>query len=124
EDAGDERQGQDDDADRSQHTQDVIQPVGEDRLVRALEPDDDLEEVFEDVPDPLGRIGQIVEVDVEVLGQIALLGPLERTKDGALRADDRTEVDDLLLGVADVAHDLGGTAALEYVVLEAPQLAA
>ncbi len=96
----------------------------EDRLVRALETLDDLLEVLEHVPDALGGIGQVVEVDVEILGQIALLGALQGAEHGALRADDGAEVDDLLLDVAQLADDLGRPATLEDVVLQAPKLAA
>ena len=85
-------------------------------------PSDDLLEVLEHVPDPLGGVGQVVEVDLELLAHVALLGALERAEDGALRPDDRAEVDDLLLRVADVADDLLG-AAHEDVLLEVAELA-
>ena len=108
------------DAERGEHAQDVVDPVREHRLVRRLEALDDLLEVLEHVPDALGRVVDVVEVDVEVLGDVALRA-LEVLERGALRADDLAEVDDLLLGVRDVANDLRG-AALEDVLLDALEL--
>ena len=79
--------------------------------------------VLEHVPDPFGGIGDVVEVDVEVVGEVPLLGALEVPKDGAHWPHDPTEVDDLLLDLRQVAHDLGGST-LEDVVLELVQLGA
>ena len=105
EDRRDQRQRQHDHAERRQHAQDVVEAVREDRLVGRLEPLDDLLEVLEHVPDALGRVVDVVEVDVELAGHVAL-GALEVAQRGALRADDLAEVDDLLLGVGEVADDL------------------
>src|SRR5207302_10288103 len=55
--------------------------------------------------------------------QIDLLGPLQIAQDRTLRADDLAEVDDLLLGVREVANDLLG-AALEDLLLDAVELVA
>ena len=93
------------------------------RLVRRLERLHDLLVVLEHVPDPLGGVDDVVEVDVEVVGDVALLVALEVRERGALRADDLAEVDDLLLGVGDVAHDLGRLA-LEDLLLDALELVA
>ncbi len=97
------------------------------RLVRVLERLDDLLVVLEHVPDPLVRVADVVEVDLELLAlgrsQEALLGVLEVAKDGALRADHLAEVDDLLLDVRDVADDLLGRA-LEDLVLDRVELVA
>ena len=57
------------------------------------------------------------------MARIALLDLLEVAQDGALRADHLAEVDDLLLDVGDVAHDLL-RAALEDLVLERVELVA
>ena len=70
-----------------------------------LERLDDLLEVLEHVPDALGRVVDVVEVDLEVLGDVAA-GALEVLQRRALRPDDLAEVDDLLLDVGEVAHDL------------------
>ena len=121
-DARDERQRQDDDADRRQRLEDVVDAVREDRLVRRLEALDDLLEVLEHVPDALRRVVDVVEVDVQPLGDVALRA-LEVLQRGALRADDLAEVDDLLLDVGDVAHDLA-RAALPDLVLEHLELVA
>ena len=55
--------------------------------------------------------------------EVALLDLLEVAQDGPLRADHLAEVDDLLLDVGDVAHDLLG-APLEDLVLERVELVA
>ena len=122
-DRGDERQRQDDDADRGEDAEGVVQAVREDRLVGRLERLDDLLVVLEHVPGALGRVVDVVEVDLEVVGDVAL-GRLEVLQRRALRAHDAAEVDDLLLDVGDVAHDLRGALALEDVVLEALELVA
>src|ERR671914_1852861 len=112
---------EDDHAERGQHPQDLVHAVREHRLVRVLEGLHDLLEVLEHVPDPLGGVDDVVEVDLEVLGQVALLGALEVAQHRALRPDDLAEVDDLLLRVRDVAHDLLG-ATLEDVLLDPLEL--
>ena len=122
-DAREQSQRQHHDAEGGQHAQDLVDAVREDRLVRVLERLHDLLVVLEHVPDALGRVDDVVEVDLEVLGEVALLGALEVAQDGALRADDLAEVDDLLLRVGEVAHDLLGLA-LEDVLLEALELVA
>ena len=96
--------------------------VGQHGLVGALEALDDLLVVLEHVPDPLRRVVDVVEVDVEVLGDVAL-GALEVLQRRPLRADDLAEVDDLLLDVGDVADDLLG-APLEDRLLQALELVA
>ena len=93
------------------------------RLVRGLERLHDLLEVLQHVPHALGGVDDVVEVDVEVVGDVALLVALEVAERRALRADHLAEVDDLLLGVRDVAHDLG-RAALEDVLLDPLELVA
>jgi hypothetical protein len=93
----------------------------EHRLVRVLQGLDDLLVVLEDVPDALGGIDDVVEIDLHVVGQIALLGALEVAQHRALRPDHLAEVDDLLLGVRDVTNDLFG-APLEDVLLEVLEL--
>jgi hypothetical protein len=59
--------------------------VADRRLVGRLEALDDLLVVLEDVPDPLGGIADVVEVDLQVLGKVALLGAL---RSATLSADD------------------------------------
>ena len=122
-DARDQGQRQDHDAERGEHAQHLVDAVREHRFVGDLERLDDLLVVLEHVPDALGGVDDVVEVDLEVLGEVALLGPLEVAQHGALRPDDLAEVDDLLLRVGDVAHDLLG-AALEDVLLEPLELVA
>ena len=121
-DARDERQRQDDDADRRQRLEDVVDAMRQHRLVRRLQALDDLLEVLEHVPDALRRVVDVVEVDVQALGDVALRA-LEVLQRHALRADDLAEVDDLLLDVGDVAHDLA-RAALPDLVLQALELVA
>ena len=91
------------------------------RLVRRLERLDDFLVVVEDVPDALGGVDDVVEVEVELLGQEALDVALEHAQRRALRLDDLPVADDLLLDVRDVADDLLG-ASLEHVVLERVEL--
>src|SRR4051794_31629451 len=122
-DRGYERQRQDDDADRGEDAEGVVQAVREDRLVGRLERLDDLLVVLEHVPGALGRVVDVVEVDLEVVGDVAL-GRLEVLEGRALRAHHAAEVDDLLLDIGDVAHDLRRALALEDVVLEALELVA
>src|SRR5918997_642935 len=120
---GDQRQRQQHRADGREDPEDLVAAVGDDRLVGVLERLHDLLEVLEHVPDPLPRIVDVVEVDVEVVGDVAGLVALQVAEGGALRADDLAEVDDLLLDVGDVAHDVLGPA-LEDVLLDAVELVA
>ena len=77
-------------------------------LVRVLERLDDLLVVVEDVPDALGRVDDVVEVELELLRQEPLDVALEQPQGRALRLDDLAVADDLLLDVRDVADDLVG----------------
>jgi hypothetical protein len=52
--------------------------VRDDRFVRVLEPLDDLLVVVEEVPDPLAGIDDVVEVELELLGQEPLDVSLEQ----------------------------------------------
>ena len=61
----DQRQRQDDHAERRQHAEESFRRWREHRLVGGLEPLDDLLEVLEHVPDALRRVVDVVEVDVE-----------------------------------------------------------
>src|SRR5262249_52739999 len=79
--------------------------------------------VVEDVPDPLRRVDDVVEVEVELLRQEAAEAALEDAEGRALRLDDLPVADDLLLRVREVADDIVG-AALEDVVLERVELVA
>jgi hypothetical protein len=97
--------------------------VRERRLVRRLERLDDLLVVLEHVPHPLRRVLDVVEVEVEVLGDVARLRALEVAERRALRSHDLAEVDDLLLDVGDVAHDLVGVA-FEDLLLDALEFVA
>ena len=123
EDARDEGQRQQDGAEGGEHTEDLVTAVGEHRLVGALERLDHLLEVLEHVPDAFPRIVDVVEVDVEIVRDVARLVALEVAEGGALRADDLAEVDDLLLDVRDVAHEILGPA-LEDLLLDAVELVA
>src|SRR6476620_10818483 len=78
-------------------------------------------EALEHLPDALGCVVDVVEVDVEVVGDVARLRALEVGDHRALRAHDLPEVDDLLLDVGEVAHDLL-RAAREDLLLEALEL--
>src|SRR5204863_8277497 len=69
------------------------------------------------------RVPDVVEVDLQLVADELLLGALEVGQHRPLRADDLAEVDDLLLRVGDVAHDVLA-AAEEDLLLEALQLAA
>ena len=64
-------------AEHGQQPQHVVLAVRDHRLVRRLEPLDDLLVVVEEVPDPLGRVDDVVEVELELLGQERLDAPLE-----------------------------------------------
>jgi hypothetical protein len=96
--------------------------VRQHRLVGVLQRLDDLLEVLEHVPDALVGVDDVVEVDLEVRGHVAA-GALEVSQRRALRPNDLAEVDDLLLDVRKVAHDLR-RAALEDVLLEPLELVA
>src|SRR5215211_4812301 len=121
EDAGEQREREDDHGEGGQYPQHLVDPMREHGLVRVLERLDDLLEVLEHVPDALGGVDDVVEVDLEVLGEVALLCALQIAQHGSLRTDHLAEVDDLLLRVRDVAHDLLG-AALEDLLLEVLEL--
>ena len=101
--------------------QDVVLAVRDDRLVRRLEPFDDLLVVVELIPDPLGRVDDVVEVVLELLGQEPVDAALEHAQRGALGLDHLAVADDLLLDVGDVADDLLG-APLEHLVLDRVEL--
>src|SRR3954447_164610 len=122
-DRGDQREGEQDYAECGEHAQDVVQAVRDHRLVRVLERLHHFLVVLEHVPDPLRRVDDVVEVDLEVVRHVALLRPLEVAQHRAARPDDLAEVDDLLLDVGDVADDLL-RASFEDVVLEAVELVA
>src|SRR4051794_9779990 len=95
----------------------------DERLVRVLERLDDFLVVVEDVPDALGRVDDVVEVELQLFRQETLDVTLEQAQSGTLRLDDLPVADDLLLDIRDVAHDLFG-ATLEHVVLERVELEA
>src|SRR5436190_17783121 len=69
EEAGDEREREEDHAEDRQQPQDVVLAVREHRLVRVLERLDDLLVVVEVVPHALRRVDDVVEVELELLGQ-------------------------------------------------------
>src|SRR4051794_18781441 len=121
EDARDQRQRQQDHGHDGQEAQDVVLAVRDDRLVRVLERLHDLLVVVEEVPDPFARVDDVVEVELELLGQEALDLALEEPQRRALRLDDLAVGDDLLFHVREVAHDLLG-ALLEQVVLDRIEL--
>src|SRR3989442_1137769 len=84
----------------------------------------DLLVVLEHVPDALGRVAHVVEVELVVLGEEAPLDLLEVAQHLPLRPDDLAEVDDLLLDVGDVAHDLLAGLLEEDVLLDPVELVA
>src|SRR4051812_49255731 len=98
-DRGDQRQRQEDDRERREDAEDLVGAVRDGGLVRLLERFHDLLVVLEHVPDALGGVDDVVEVDVEVVRDVARLGALEIAERRPLRADDLAEVDDLLLDV-------------------------
>ena len=49
----------------------------DERLVRVFERLDDLLVVVEEVPNPLARVDDVVEVELEILGEERLDAPLE-----------------------------------------------
>src|SRR3954469_10279295 len=122
-DGGDQREGEDHHRDGGQHPQHVVQAVRDQRLVGVFERLHDFLVVLEHVPDALGGVADVVEVDLELVADELLLRALQVGQHRALRADDLAEVDDLLLGVGDVAHDVLA-AAQEDLFLQALQLAA
>ena len=83
---GDQRQRQHDDAEDREQAQDVVLAVRDHRLVRVLERLDDLLVVVEEVPDPLGGVDDVVEVELELLGQEPLDAPLEQAQGRRARA--------------------------------------
>ena len=83
---GQHRQREDDHGEHRQQPQDVVLAVGDDRLVRRLEPLDDLLEVVEEVPDPLGGVDDVVEVELELLGEEVLDASLEDAQASSARA--------------------------------------
>ena len=91
------------------------------RLVRLLERVGDLLVVVEQVPDALGGVDDVVEVDLELLGEEPLDAALQQPQRGALGLDDLAVRDDLLLHVGDVPDDLLG-GALEQLVLDPVEL--
>ena len=78
--------GRSDDAEDREDAQNVVLPVRDDRLVRRLERLDDLLVVVELVPDPLGGVDDVVEVEVELLGQELVHPALEHAQRRAARA--------------------------------------
>src|SRR5215211_1882588 len=121
EEARDDRQRQEHDAEDREHAQDLVLPVRDYRLVRVLERLDDLLVIVEQVPDPLGRVDDVVEVELQLLRQEPLDVALEQAQRRALGLDDLAVGDDLLLDVGDVADDLLRTP-FEQLVLERVEL--
>src|SRR6476619_5439196 len=105
-DAGHERERQQRHADDGQQSEDVVLAVGEHRLVRRLETVDDLLVVVEEVPDAFSGVDDVVEVELELLGEERLDAALQYAQGRALGLDDLAVRDDLLLHVGDVAYDL------------------
>src|SRR5256885_5030697 len=122
-DPGHQRQREEDHREHGEHAQDVVELVGEHRLVGVLERLGRLLVALEHLPDALGGVVDVIEVEVEVVRDVARLGALQVADHRALRADDLAEVDDLLLDVGEVTDDLL-RAALEDVLLEALELVA
>src|SRR6266498_568527 len=116
EDARDQRQREDDHAEHRQDPQDVVLPVRDDRLVRVLERLHDLLVVVEQVPDALGGVDKVVEVELEVLREETLDVSLEQAEGRPLRLDDLAVGDDLLLHPGDVVDDLLGAQVLDVVL--------
>ena len=85
EDAREQGQRQEHGAEDRQHAEDVVLAVRDRRLVGRLQRLDDLLVVVEDVPDPLGGVDEVVEVELEVLGQEPLDVALEQAQRRALR---------------------------------------
>ncbi len=106
EEAGDERERRQHDEEDREDVEDVVLLVRDQRLVRVLERLDDLLVVVEQVPDPLARVDDVVEVELELLGQETVDLPLELSQRRPLRLDDLAVGDDLLLDLVDVADEL------------------
>ena len=121
EEPGDQREREQDHRDHREQLQPVLLLVRDEGLVRGLEAVDDLLVVVEEVPDALGGVDDVVEVELEVLGQEALGRALEHAQRRALGLDDLAVGDDLLLRVRDVAHDVLG-ALLEDARLDRVEL--
>src|SRR3954465_13480231 len=77
EEPGDQGQRQQHDREDGEHSEDVVLPVRDDRLVRVLERFDDFLVVVEDVPDALRRVDDVVEVQLELLRKESLDVTLE-----------------------------------------------
>ncbi len=114
--AGDHGQRQHRHADDREQPQDVVLAVRDGRLVRRLERLDDLLVVVEQVPDALGGVDEVVEVELEVLAQEPPHVTLEHAERRPLRLDDLPERDDLLLRPRDVADDLLEGALVDVVL--------
>src|SRR3954451_7713658 len=123
-DARDQRERQEHHAEHREDAQDVVQAVLDHRLVRLLECLHDLLVVLEHVPDALGGVHHVVEVELVVVGEEAALDLLEVAQHLSLRTDDLAEVDDLLLDVGDVAHDVLASLLLEDLLLDPVELVA
>src|SRR5207249_7421535 len=80
EDARDQRERQKDDAEDRQDAEDVVLAMRDDRLVRVLERLHHFLVVVEQVPDALGRVDEVIEVELEVLRKEALDVPLEQSQ--------------------------------------------
>src|SRR5581483_2414498 len=106
EEPGDHGQREHHHAEDGEHVEDVVLLVRDERLVRVLERLDDLLVVVEEVPDPLARVDDVVEVELQLLGQESLHAALELPDRGALRPHDLAVRDDLLLHLVDVADAL------------------
>src|SRR6187200_1329929 len=96
EDARDQRERKQNHADHCEELEPVLLPVRDDRLIRILERLDDLLVVVEEVPDALGCVDDVVEVELEVLGEEALGVALEQAQGRTLGLDDLAVRDDLL----------------------------
>ena len=94
----------------------VVLAMGDGRLVCRLERLDDLLVVVEQVPDALGGVDEVVEVELQVLAQEPAHMTLEHAKGRPLRLDDLPEGDDLLLRPRDVADDLLERALVDVVL--------
>jgi len=116
EDPGDEGERKQDHGEHRQDPQDVVLAVRDHGLVRALECFHDFLVVVQQVPDALGRIDEVVEVKLELLGEEALDVPLEQSQCGTLWLDDLAVGDDLLLHLGDVCDDLLGAAILDVIL--------
>src|SRR5207244_190848 len=84
----------------------VVLLVRDQRLVRVLERLHDLLVIVEQVPDPLGGVDDVVEVELELLRHQPLDLPLELPERRPLRLDDLAVGDDLLLDLLDEGVEL------------------